>query len=94
MRTREQARRINAARYARQRAMLAERRAVPCADCGLYEPAIMDFDHVPERGPKLFNISVGVRGLATLEAELAKCDVVCPNCHRRRTIRRQEEAPE
>jgi hypothetical protein len=46
----------------------------------------MDFDH---RDPalKLFNISeYGVKcALAVLIAEIAKCDVVCANCHRQRT---------
>jgi hypothetical protein len=46
----------------------------------------MDFDHV--RGEKLFEIgqapSKGA-SLATLLAEIAKCEVVCSNCHRQRT---------
>lgn len=59
----------------------------PCADCGGQFPAfMMDFDHV--RGAKVAEIS-RLRGArasrARLEAELAKCEVVCANCHRRRT---------
>jgi len=59
----------------------------PCADCGgHFPPFIMDFDHV--RGEKAADIS-RLRGArasrARLEAELAKCEVVCANCHRRRT---------
>ena len=59
----------------------------PCADCGgHFPPFIMDFDHV--RGDKMAEISKlrGARASrARLEAELAKCEVVCANCHRRRT---------
>jgi hypothetical protein len=58
----------------------------PCADCGVsYPSVIMDFDHV--RGEKLFNIGSAGPGksLSVLEAEIAKCDVVCANCHRLRT---------
>lgn len=66
----------------------------PCIDCGGSFPAIcMDFDHIAERGPKLFNISdIAGRKPATVGAELAKCDVICSNCHRTRTRIRVEFA--
>lgn len=58
-----------------------------CADCGgQFPPCVFHFDHVPERGPKLFNI--GARndfGIEKLKAEIAKCDIVCANCHAIRT---------
>jgi hypothetical protein len=61
-------------------------KAVPCADCGVPYPwYIMQFDHI--RGVKLFepNASAGTRKEETILAEIAKCDVVCPNCHALRT---------
>lgn len=64
----------------------------PCADCGgVFPPYVMDFDHV--RGEKLFNIALKVdgSGLPRLLAEIAKCDVVCSNCHRVRTWKRSHE---
>lgn len=64
----------------------------PCADCGVqYPPFVMDFDH---RNPaeKSFTISVGLtHTLDRLAEEIAKCDVVCANCHRVRTFTRGEE---
>jgi hypothetical protein len=58
----------------------------PCVDCGESDIVVLEFDHV--RGHKGRAISVlvkhGVSG-ATLMAEIAKCDVRCANCHRRRT---------
>jgi hypothetical protein len=57
-----------------------------CADCGgKFPPCVLDFDHVPERGPKLFNIGTSDVSIKRLEAEIAKCDIVCANCHRIRT---------
>jgi hypothetical protein len=61
----------------------------PCADCGgTFPPECMDFDHV--RGEKLFNLGqCSGRSIVALGAEIAKCDVVCANCHRIRTRRRK-----
>jgi hypothetical protein len=48
----------------------------------------MDLDHV--RGRKEFKVSEAVQkaysiNVERLHAEIAKCDVVCANCHRIRT---------
>ena len=60
-------------------------KAVPCQDCHkMYPPYVLDFDHV--RGKKRFNVSRGgCRSGQVLLAEIAKCDIVCANCHRERT---------
>lgn len=59
-------------------------KAAPCSDCGnTFPPAAMDFDHV--RGVKLANISEMLRSpRAALDAEIAKCELVCATCHRLR----------
>lgn len=60
----------------------------PCADCGNTFPEVcMDFDH-RDPSKKLEAISRMVHRAVSwerLEAELAKCDLVCSNCHRIRT---------
>lgn len=63
----------------------------PCADCGMRFPReCMDFDHV--HGEKLFSLSKAAsRPLATVMAEIAKCDLVCANCHRVRSKSRARE---
>jgi hypothetical protein len=50
----------------------------------------MDFDHV--RGKKLYEIgsSIGCMNAQQLLAEIAKCEVVCANCHRMRTHTRKQ----
>ncbi len=77
----------------RQQATLAwlrELRRVPCLDCGgIFPPHVMDFDH---RDPKTksFNVTSSRAMLmvrSRLEAEIAKCDTICANCHRSRTYR-------
>ena len=68
-----------------------------CMDCGGYfPPCAMEWDHVLDRGPKLFELAAGDHSLAKVQAEIAKCDLVCANCHRVRTWdrrRRQGVAP-
>jgi hypothetical protein len=47
----------------------------------------MDFDHRPGE-IKVREISMFTAGFAALKREIAKCDLVCANCHRLRTSRR------
>lgn len=62
------------------------KRDVPCADCGgNFPPCCMHFDHVPERGPKLFNLGSGDYSIKAVQAEIEKCDILCANCHAVRT---------
>lgn len=70
--------------YARASALIIEAKSVPCKDCGVSYPwYVMDFNH---RGDKKFNIGASRHfGCKKLKAEIAKCDVICSNCHRLRT---------
>lgn len=75
------------------KAILREAKAKPCADCGQsYPPYVMDFDH-REGEEKLFNVSSlnhhRWTAVNQLLAEIAKCDLVCANCHRERTHQRR-----
>jgi hypothetical protein len=55
-----------------------------CQDCGRSYPYyVMDFDH-RDPAEKKFNIGIANKGLETMLAEIAKCDIVCANCHRER----------
>lgn len=80
----------------RNNVLLDELRKQPCADCNKTYPAVcMDFDHLPgtEKGyPRKLSLSTWARGVSMkrLEAEIAKCEVVCANCHRIRTQERLE----
>ena len=56
----------------------------PCVDCSEADIRVLDFDH---RGNKSFVIVdyLGT-GIETLQKEIAKCDVRCGNCHRKKTL--------
>jgi hypothetical protein len=60
----------------------------PCADCGELDPVVLEFDH---RADKSFDVgqALSYRRWQSILEEIAKCDVVCANCHRRRTARRR-----
>jgi hypothetical protein len=62
----------------------------PCTDCGrVYPHQVMQWDHRPGF-EKLGEISVDFWGRSRQEilAEIAKCDLVCANCHTIRTFER------
>jgi len=76
---------------AKQKAYLAQylrdlKTKTPCIDCGINYPYyVMDFDHV--RGQKHANVMELVSTLSKkkIDEEIAKCEIVCSNCHRIRT---------
>ena len=70
--------------------VIQEYKERPCMDCGISYPYyVMDFDHV--RGEKRFNVSSSYTSYswADIIDEIAKCDVVCSNCHRIRTAKQE-----
>lgn len=55
----------------------------PCVDCGEDDYRVLEFDHV--RGVKRMEISaMRQRAIKSIAVEIAKCDVRCANCHKRR----------
>lgn len=60
----------------------------PCVDCGQVDPELLECDHV--RGDKFKGVGELVRICAswkTILEEIAKCEVRCLYCHRKRTIK-------
>jgi hypothetical protein len=60
----------------------------PCVDCNEDDILVLEFDHV--RGVKRAAVGVMANAGASIEslkAEIAKCEVRCANCHRRKTIK-------
>lgn len=71
-------------------AMLNEIRDVPCVDCGRrFPPCVMQFDHRDPATKKYVVSRMITRAHATILEEVAKCDIVCTNCHRDRTYKRR-----
>jgi hypothetical protein len=58
----------------------------PCINCGESDPIVLEFDH-RDRIDKIESVSILVRNSSwkRIEFEIQKCDVLCANCHRRKT---------
>lgn len=84
----------NRAKKARgkMREFIISQKDKPCLDCNVkYPHYIMDFDHTDSN--KTFNIGTW-RNQSKQEVidEIAKCELVCANCHRERTHKRIKNA--
>jgi hypothetical protein len=71
----------------RKQEFINRRKTKPCLDCGVqYASWVMQFDH---RDPKQKKFSIAENknrfSYQVIEQEIAKCDVVCANCHAERT---------
>ncbi|MCA1615336.1 MAG: hypothetical protein LC800_14785 [Acidobacteria bacterium] len=84
-------RRNKSRQRARLKAILVAEKQRPCADCGgVFHPWVMEFDH-RDAADKVGAVGNLVSRGCTDErllAEMAKCDIVCANCHRMRTFNR------
>jgi len=73
----------------RIRELLHSAKDVPCTDCAVKYPFyVMQFDHLRD---KEFTIGTLVNRAVPIERirkEIAKCEVVCANCHAERTWQR------
>ena len=59
----------------------------PCIDCGESDPIVLEFDHIL---PKSHGVRIVVQGWGSMKRlldEIAKCEIRCANCHRRRHAR-------
>lgn len=84
---RDQRRRWKSTRRAKVKQCVADYlKTRSCADCGESNPIVLDFDH---RDPKekldsIANLVSSCVAISRIETEMAKCDVRCANCHRKR----------
>lgn len=78
--------RINRAKLRRYVANIKE--STPCNDCGKQYPHyVMDFDHLKDKKGLIIDF-IRRHNKKALELEIAKCDIVCSNCHRVRSYKR------
>lgn len=82
---------IYASRIKRQkeaRLFILEKLKLGCSVCPEKDPIVLEFDHIS--GKKKYNLSKMVSdgmSITKIENELEKCQILCANCHRRKTAK-------
>jgi hypothetical protein len=79
----------NALRVIATRAAVRELKNKPCVDCKQMHPwYVMDFDHLSDKISSVSAMVGAGLSLSKIKTEIAKCDLVCANCHRIRSHER------
>jgi hypothetical protein len=68
--------------------VLDQLRSGSCLDCGRADPLVLEFDHVEGKTSDVGKLVREGYRLSRVKAEVERCEVVCVNCHRRRTAAR------
>ena len=55
----------------------------PCTICGESDPNVLEIHHTGGKGWIISNILGGGNDLVAIQAEIATCNVLCTNCHRK-----------
>jgi len=76
-------------RAASQTLMWAYLASHPCVDCGETDPVVLEFDHTRDKAHNVSAMAAGGWVWTRIEEEIAKCEVRCANCHRRKTAKAQ-----
>lgn len=63
----------------------------PCSECSEDDILVLDFDHLDptEKEFTIGNVARDGMSLERVQQEIAKCRVLCANCHRRHTAQQQ-----
>ena len=57
-------------------------------DCGERDTLVLEFDHVDTKFANVTRLAWFGCSIATIDAEIARCEIRCANCHRRVTAKR------
>lgn len=60
--------------------------AHPCIECGEADPRVLEFHHRHGKDKAVSEMVTDGYPTATIQGEIDKCDVLCANCHRRKTM--------
>ena len=60
-----------------------------CVNCGEKDYRVLDFDHINQKSKfkSISDMRSGHYSWQSVYAEICKCEVMCANCHRRKTYK-------
>lgn len=56
-----------------------------CIDCGNKDIRVLEFDHLKDKSENISSLLGKSASIDKIKKEIAKCEVVCANCHNIRT---------
>lgn len=59
----------------------------PCCICGENDIVVLDFDHLQDKKYDVSKLIYLTSSLETIKKEIEKCQILCANCHRRKTAK-------
>jgi 5-methylcytosine-specific restriction endonuclease McrA len=59
----------------------------PCVSCGESDPIVLEFDHLKNKNKAISLLFAGGYSWKVIMREIKKCQVLCANCHRRKTAK-------
>lgn len=67
------------------------RSCIDCGFCGGEYPQVLEFDHVGKKSFNLADFKRKTSSLNRIKTEISRCELVCANCHRIRTVKRTKK---
>jgi hypothetical protein len=59
----------------------------PCESCGKTDPEVLEFHHVHGKDREIARMVASAFSVEAIAAEIARCKVLCANCHRKLTAK-------
>jgi 5-methylcytosine-specific restriction endonuclease McrA len=53
--------------------------------CGESDPVVLEFDHIKGKEEEIARLIADGASIQRFEKEMSRCQVLCANCHRRKT---------
>ncbi len=63
--------------------------AHPCTNCGESDPVVLEFHHLYGKDKAISKMVADGWSIGRIQQEIDKCVVLCANCHRRVTAKKQ-----
>lgn len=58
-----------------------------CVRCGEDDPIVLEFDHLRDKKHNIAFLTNQTYSVSKIKGEIEKCQVLCANCHRRKTAK-------